>query len=346
MARAEELFAQIEQGKEDAILTFVAARKSEELFLDFKRSADDGAGVRLHDNDRNNLAKAISGFGNSEGGVVVWGVECKPDMDGADVAHGLKPLQNVHRFVSLLEGAVSGCTVPPHVGVRSIAIPKNEQGDGYAVTLIPKSNHAPHQVVGRLQYFIRAGSDFVPTPHAVLAGMFGRVPQPHVFHTYIVSEATLEGIHVKTSIGIALHNDGPGIAADLFLNVGLRSHPGPNCQFEFETPDNQNWSGTWAFQSRVSLICKAGYRLPPESQVMPLILKVRIAPPFEADLDISGMAGAGGAPPYRFEFHQSRDKLDRAHGAYRKLHADGRLTEERQRVLQQTLFGYQVLKGR
>lgn len=346
MARAEELFAQIEQGKEDAILTFVATRKSEELFLDFKRSDDDGAAVRLHDKDHNNLARAISGFGNSEGGVVVWGGVCKPDMAGADVAQGLKPIQNVHRFVSLLEGAVSGCTVAPHAGVRSVAIPRNEQSEGYAVTLIPKSNHAPNQMVGRLQYFIRAGSDFVPTPHAVLAGMVGRVPQPHVFHTYIVSEATLEGIQIKTSAGIVLHYDGPGIAADLFLNVGLRSHPGPNWQFEFETPDNQNWSGTWAFQSRVSLICKADYRLPPESQVMPLVLKVRIAPPFEADLNISGIAGAGGAPPYRFEFHQSRDKLDRAHRAYRKLQGVGRLTEERGRVLQQILFGYQDPKGR
>lgn len=346
MPRAEELFAQIEQGREDAIRLFIAARKSEELFLDFKRSADDGAGARLHDNDRNNLAKAISGFGNSEGGVVVWGVECRPDVDGTDVARGLNPLQNVHRFVSLLEGAVSGCTVPPHTGVHSVAIQRNEQGEGYAVTLIPKSNHSPHQVVGRMQYFIRAGSDFVPTPHGVLAGMFGRAPQPRVFQTYIISEATLERADIKAAIGIALHNDGPGIAADLFLIVGITSHPGPNCEVEFETPDKQNWTGTWAFRSRISLICSAGYRLPPESQVLPLVLKLRFAPPFERDLSIHGIAGAGGAPPYRSTFDQSRDKLDRAYGAYRKLHGARRLTEERRRVLQQILFGYKDSNGR
>ena len=76
MSRAIDLFSRIEQGGQAAILELIATRKSEELFLDFKRSADNGAAARLHDNDRNNLAKAISGFGNSEGGIVVWGVDC------------------------------------------------------------------------------------------------------------------------------------------------------------------------------------------------------------------------------------------------------------------------------
>jgi hypothetical protein len=56
----------------EAIDDLIAAQASEELFLDFKRSADDGKGRALHSSDRNNLAKAISGFGNSGGGVVLW----------------------------------------------------------------------------------------------------------------------------------------------------------------------------------------------------------------------------------------------------------------------------------
>ena len=33
-----------------------------------------------------NLSKAISGFGNSEGGVLVWGVDCSRDLEDGDVA--------------------------------------------------------------------------------------------------------------------------------------------------------------------------------------------------------------------------------------------------------------------
>ena len=79
MGRAEDIFERIQQNGETAIDEFIITRKSEELFLDFKRSADNGAGRVLHSIDRDNFAKAISGFGNSEGGVIVWGVDCSKD---------------------------------------------------------------------------------------------------------------------------------------------------------------------------------------------------------------------------------------------------------------------------
>ena len=69
MGRAEDLFKRLSDGGETEIDRLIVDRQSEELFLDFKQSADDGKGNKLHDNDRTNLAKAISGFGNSEGGL-------------------------------------------------------------------------------------------------------------------------------------------------------------------------------------------------------------------------------------------------------------------------------------
>ena len=83
----EDIFERIIKGGENEIDEFIITRESEELFLDFKRSADDGDGQRLHQKDRENLAKAISGFGNSEGGVIVWGVDCSKTENSADVAH-------------------------------------------------------------------------------------------------------------------------------------------------------------------------------------------------------------------------------------------------------------------
>jgi hypothetical protein len=68
----------------------------------------------LSNTDRNNLAKAISGFGNSAGGIVVWGVDCSRDSDGADVARLKVPIVDPQRFASWLNAAVSGCTIPPH----------------------------------------------------------------------------------------------------------------------------------------------------------------------------------------------------------------------------------------
>ena len=48
MSRADDLFAQLRTGGEAAIDAMIAARASEELFLDFKRSADEGLVLGLH----------------------------------------------------------------------------------------------------------------------------------------------------------------------------------------------------------------------------------------------------------------------------------------------------------
>ena len=52
-------------------------RKAEEgLHLDFKQKTDNELPA-LSDDDRANLAKAISGFANTDGGLVIWGVKAK-----------------------------------------------------------------------------------------------------------------------------------------------------------------------------------------------------------------------------------------------------------------------------
>jgi len=203
MGRAEDLFARLQEGGEQAIDELIATRQSEELFFDFKRSSDNASGVRLSTTDRNNLGKAISGFGNSEGGVIVWGVDCSQDSTGADLPRFKVPLADSARFVSWLEGAVSGTTVPPHSLVRSIPI-----GASFAATLVAKSDRAPHQTVQSVQYYIRAGSNFTPTPHAVLAGMFGRRPLPNVFHKFLVAPAEIRGKRINFDLGILVRNQG------------------------------------------------------------------------------------------------------------------------------------------
>jgi len=226
MGRAEDLFGRLEKDGERAIDDLVSEQQFEELFLDFKRSADGGRGTKLHQNDRLNLAKAISGFGNSEGGVVIWGVECSKTADQGDVASAKVPIENPKRYASWLEGAISACTIPPHPSVRNLAVETATSGFGFVATLIPKSYLAPHQCVKPVQYYIRAGSDFVPTPHAVLAGLFGRRPQAFVFHMWSIPEAKLARkaatvLAVEFEVGLLLGSHGPGLARDLYVNAKI-----------------------------------------------------------------------------------------------------------------------------
>lgn len=177
MSRAEDIFQKLIYFGEDAIDEFILNQQTEELFLDFKQAVSVGKNfTTLHRDDRKNLSKAISGFGNSEGGVIIWGVECSRDIEIGDVAKAKVKVKNVHRFLSWLENAISGCTIPSHNKVRNHIISCDANGDGFIATYIPKCDIAPLMTTGNSTIYIRSGSNNVPAPYAVIAGMFGRDP--------------------------------------------------------------------------------------------------------------------------------------------------------------------------
>lgn len=92
MGRAEDLFLRIKKRGADEILRMVREKITEELFLDYKRSATDDTFAKLHRDDLKNFGKPIAGFANSEGGVIVWGVDCRRDPPNGDVPTGPKCL--------------------------------------------------------------------------------------------------------------------------------------------------------------------------------------------------------------------------------------------------------------
>jgi hypothetical protein len=313
MNRPDDLFETLATKGEAAIDELITIRKTEELFLDFKRSGDHGAGIRLHDSDSKNFSKAISGFGNSEGGVIVWGVDCSLGKDGADIASKKVPLRDAAAFASRLEGAVSRCTIPAHSGVRSVAITRPGGVDGFVISLIPKSNAAPHQTVAGLQYYMRAGSDFVPVPHGVLAGMFGRRPEPNMSFRKILTQPEIEGGVISFDVGIAVHNRGPGIARDIFLTLMCTSMPCAVGSLVFDSGDLENWIAVKFLGVHMSYLSKPMVRLAPDSYLMPVQLCFRISPPFTSDLDIAGTIGCEGGMPTSFQLHNTGERVERAY---------------------------------
>lgn len=298
MGRAEDLFERLTANGEAEIERLIADRSSEGLFLDFKRSGDDGAPDRLHASDRKNLAKAIGGLANSEGGVIVWGVECRPLPEIGDVAQSKHPLVDAPRFVSLLEGAVSGCTVPPHSGVRSAAILQSSRSTGFVATLIPKSVAAPHQTVSPQQFYVRAGSDFVPAPYGVLQGMFGRRPHADVFHMWSIKEFDVRPYDspsfVTFRLGVMLATHGPGLLRDLFLTA-ITFPPPPPSEMAF-VMEAAGWQGGKGPGNRVSVVSPDAYKLAPGGIVRPISITFKLQPPFTSGLAFELQYGHRDSP--------------------------------------------------
>lgn len=338
LARSEDLFQRIKLGGLEAIDQMIAVATSEELFLDFKRSGTPVVASKLGENDRSNLAKAISGFGNSEGGVIVWGLDCRPDANGADVVGERHPIQNPQRFRSWLEGAVGGLTVPPHGKVEHIVVLVSDE-TGFVITHVPKSDHAPHQTVKDSRYFIRSGSNFLPTPHAVLSGMFGRRPQPRVWHSFLAgSPEPLGSNGIKWDLGVFLHNGGAGIASFPFMNLMVYETPSDKTEISFDPPNQSTWAGTFSFGRKMNLIAKPDIRLAPGAEIPGIIMRIALYPPYKSGLRLAGQCGADGSETFPIEIKASQQTIDDATTQFLHNRANGVPSSEARRAFQDALL--------
>ncbi len=347
MGRAEDILEQIRRDGLNAIDEFILIKKSEELFLDFKTSGDNGTGRVLHKDDRANLEKAISGFANSEGGVIVWGISTKKDKYGvADLPSARQPISDVKKFISLLESAISGCTVPPHNKIENYPLVINDNNEGFVVTYIARSNDAPHMAVGDNRYYMRAGSSFKPVPHGVLAGMFGRRPQPHVYHNYQLALESLKNDKAEVAVKFMLYNDGMGIASDLFLNIFLASCGGSNCVTSYSFPKDDLWITTFSMGKQITVISKPDLRLPPGSFIEVVDMFLTIKPPFDDGIIINGRCGCGQSPAYKFQLANDATTVKYLYEKLMSKSADGVLTEEdRKKFVEDLLFKEEKLSA-
>jgi predicted HTH transcriptional regulator len=150
---------------------FIAEQREEDLHLDFKTS-NPGLGTR---GDRRNLAIAVSGFANSEGGLLVWGVDARPNSEGVDGASGANEIVSLGLFLSKLNQYSGDAASPIVNGIQHKKIVVS--GDrGYAVTFVPESDSGPHMAkLGEDRYYKRSGSQFLRMEHFEVADMFGRL---------------------------------------------------------------------------------------------------------------------------------------------------------------------------
>ena len=325
MSRAEDIFQKLIYFGEDAIDDFIVNLQTEELFLDFKQAVSTGKnGTSLHKDDRKNLAKGISGFGNSEGGVIVWGVECSRDCDIGDVAKSKVKVKNVHRFLSWLENAISGCTIPSHNRVRNHIISVDKNGDGFVATYIPKSELAPLMTTMGNNIYIRSGSNNVPAPYSVIAGMFGKRPQPNV--ELIIADKNLEVLdnavedmvyppsldnppekYLRLSFSICGENDSNVIARELYLSCSSTGKGGEYNKVRFSNYNQMD--SIPGIEGQLNLITRPDLRLPPRGVIRFANVTIILSPYSEEDFLMDGVIGADHAAPKDFRVYIPKNKL-------------------------------------
>jgi len=161
MSNAHELFKRINTYAD--IQRLIGTQET--LYLDFKRSASTDGSLTKEDNK--NFKKALSGFAHQEGGIIVWGIDCRKRKDtGIDEAIAEVPIPNPGEFATRLLDMVPNVTDPIVDGYdHKIVFVDDEPTNltGFVVSLIPKS-YKVHRIIstGEHQFYKRYGSSFKP----------------------------------------------------------------------------------------------------------------------------------------------------------------------------------------
>lgn len=298
-----------------ALENIIARKESEKFFVDFKRTQrNDYRGQKtLLESDKKNFAKAISGFGNSEGGIIIWGIDASGSHD--DYAKSIIPIKGVDNFRSLLESFVSLLTLPVHKTVESFIVKKSKaDSDGLVVSVIPKGNDRPYQNIGDYKYYMRAGDSFVPVPHGVLQGMFGHSPQPNVFYMFnISSKPTIgENNSMQWQVGLMAVNGGLGIGEDIYGYARAWS-PGENSQISLELTDTRNYDFYKNYGIEFSFMSKQGFRLGYEQRSQMMVMEFKLLPPFTEKLNIDLLIGGRNQQVYRRNIDRDPKELAKAY---------------------------------
>lgn len=190
----------------------------EDLHLEFKTKKNESR-PELHDSDVRSLSRVLSGFANSDGGVLVWGVE----TDAESRASVLKPIAKVADFESRLQKSLLNAVQPTIDGLRMESIPlDNKSGHGFVKMLIPRSDKTPHRSMYDREYVRRSGDQFYNLEHFDLEDAFGRRPRPVLeLHVMLFARA---GDDPFEDLRIDVRNAGRGLARH--VNIIVEFPPG------------------------------------------------------------------------------------------------------------------------
>lgn len=298
----------------------VTGKMTENYYLEFKTTEQDDYSEqrKLFNKDKKNYAKSISAFGNSDGGVVIWGIAT--GASDADYASEKKPIKNVSNFKTLLESFTSLVTSPPHPNVSNTIIFEDQEKDvGYVVTHINRSSRRPFQVIyeNDFRYYIRAGSSSSGASDTFLRSLFGQSPQPDVFINFWIApvEIDMEGT-VKIKAGIILHNAGESVAKNLngYVHVG---GVGMAIEVGSSTANDFTFSQNTINGMKIGFVAKNEYILGIEQEVLPLTVHIDIKKPIgEFGIQIIALVSCDNQMTYRISKRVTKEELEFAYDSY------------------------------
>jgi hypothetical protein len=224
---ARELFKDVSRRGWSAVEQWKKEHTPESVHLEFKLRDPSAPAQRLSQEDHARLAKTVSGFANTSGGLYVLGVDARQQGSNPDAVVEITPFADV-RLVADEVGRRARQHVEPTVpGLEVLPIMTADGSDeGIVVLLVPESDGGPHRVDSTGvpgvdgQFYMRTAKDTEPASYAFIAALFGRKPPP-------VLRLCLERESLAPRFALRLENRGRGFARSILIRLWFerRSHP-------------------------------------------------------------------------------------------------------------------------
>jgi len=74
--------------------------QEENVHIEFKTAVHPNYNIDNREFDKKNFSEVISGFANSNGGILIWGVKAKKNENNQDIASQKKPIKELTRVHS------------------------------------------------------------------------------------------------------------------------------------------------------------------------------------------------------------------------------------------------------
>lgn len=210
--------------------------QTEDLHLDVKEwpSRDDDA--------QRVLAKALSGFSNADGGILVIGLEARPLTKGdPDVIQALRPVADALSVKSKIENLLGNLIEPSLPGIRVaevLAVPG--QPSGFVLVYIPPTDGLPVRSRKHSNFYMRVSAGTFPMEYFQLADMFGRRQRPVLSLWAAIGHINTPnaGTYYEREFVVGIKNSGRAIAR--FPSLRYAVTPGINLAL-YALDGNGHW---------------------------------------------------------------------------------------------------------
>lgn len=170
-------------------------------------------------------SEALSGFANTGGGVLVWGLDARKEPETqVDKVIGVSLHPDAEVLASRLRELVVQSVDPPIGGVEIKPIRRDNSKAGFVVCFIPEGKAKAHRAESAdRNYYLRIGTSFVIPPVSVLRSLFSPKAGAYLVPSiWVVPRSVTPSEETNLRFIFCLRNTGTLTARNISILIG---HP-------------------------------------------------------------------------------------------------------------------------